>query len=259
MLVHGLLLEPGQFAAGWLTGGNRRRFEAMATGGGPPMGIVASVSGEPVGWGACGPRSRYVAAEGGRTGLLRDRDRDENEAVWVLPYLFVGHGFRGQGVTYVSHPCGGRARSTRRCPGAIEGWPLAGSARRATDAFLGREKALEDLGFRCVGAEPVAHDEPNHVGGGVVPAVDSMAQQDGCPDPESTYSGRPDRPSSQVQVAEAGGLQGGDVPLAGVLLGVDVPGHGQPAADFVDGSEPVLVAPRVEAVEKERGVLDAVA
>ena len=67
------------------------------------------------------------------------------------------------------------------------------------------------------------------------------------------------RPSSQVQVAEAGGLQGGDVPLAGVLLGVDVPGHGQPAADFFDGSEPVLVAPRVEAVEKERGVLDAVA
>ena len=64
---------------------------------------------------------------------------------------------------------------------------------------------------------------------------------------------------SQVQVAEAGGLQGGDVPLAGVLLGVDVPGHGQPAADFFDGSEPVLVAPRVEAVEKVRGVLDAVA
>ena len=58
------------------------------------------------------------------------------------------------------------------------------------------------------------------------------------------------RPGSQVQVAEAGGLQGGDVPLAGVLLGVDVPGHGQPAAGFVDGSESLLVAPRVEALEK---------
>ena len=63
---------------------------------------------------------------------------------------------------------------------------------------------------------------------------------------------------SQVQVAEAGGLQGGDVPLAGVLLGVDVPGHCQPAADLFDGSEPVLFAPGVEAIEKERGVRNAI-
>ena len=62
------------------------------------MGVVASVSGEPVGWCACGPRSRYVAAGGGRTGLLKDRDRDEDEAVWLLPCLFLGPGFRGQGL-----------------------------------------------------------------------------------------------------------------------------------------------------------------
>ena len=35
-------------------------------------------------------------------------------------------------------------------------------------------------------------------------------------------------------------------------------GHGQPAAEFFDGSEPVLVAPLVETLEKARGVLDAV-
>ncbi len=67
------------------------------------------------------------------------------------------------------------------------------------------------------------------------------------------------RPRSKVQVAEAGGLQGGDVPLAVVLLGIDVPRYGQPAAYFFNRLESVLVAPRVEAVEQERGVLDAVA
>jgi hypothetical protein len=49
-----------QFAVGWLNGGNRDRFETMVMAGGPPMGILASVAGEPVGWCACGPRSRYA-------------------------------------------------------------------------------------------------------------------------------------------------------------------------------------------------------
>ena len=69
------------------------------------------------GRGGLWPEVSDVAAEGGRTGLLRDRDRDENEAVWVLPYLFVGPGFSRAGGYRCSHPCGGRARSTRRCPG----------------------------------------------------------------------------------------------------------------------------------------------
>ena len=33
---------------------------------------------------------------------------------------------------------------------AIEGWPVAGSDRQSPDAFLGREKVFEDLGFSCV-------------------------------------------------------------------------------------------------------------
>jgi hypothetical protein len=33
---------------------------------------------------------------------------------------------------------------------AIEGWPLAGPDRRSPDAFLGREKVFEELGFSCV-------------------------------------------------------------------------------------------------------------
>ena len=39
-----------QFAAGWLNGGNQRRFGAMAAASSTPMGILASRAAEPVGW-----------------------------------------------------------------------------------------------------------------------------------------------------------------------------------------------------------------
>ena len=74
-----------QFALGWLTGGNRRRFEAMVSGIGHPMGILASMPGEPVGWCACGPRSRYAVVVRGRSSLLKGLERKEDEAVWLLP------------------------------------------------------------------------------------------------------------------------------------------------------------------------------
>jgi GNAT superfamily N-acetyltransferase len=125
----------GQFAAGWLTGRNRRRFEALATSGPVPMGILASMAGEPI---------------GGRRRIMRHRATDEDESVWLLACLFVRDGYRGQGVTYALV---GAAVELARREGAvaIEGWPSSGSARHAADAFLGREKVFEDLGFSCVG------------------------------------------------------------------------------------------------------------
>jgi len=145
----------GQFAAGWVTGGNRRRFETIAASGGTPMGILASMSGEPVGWAACGPRSRYAVADRGRSKLLRHRDRSEDEMVWLVPCLYIRQDHRAQGITYelvraaVELASGEGAR-------AIEGWPVTGSDRRSAEAFLGREKVFEDLGFHCV-TRPDAH------------------------------------------------------------------------------------------------------
>ncbi len=138
-----------QFAAGWLTGGNRTRFESMAAHGVEPMGILASVSGEPVGWSACGRRSRYTTSVEGRGKLLRDRDCDEDERVWFLPCLFVRHDYRGQGVTYaLVRAAADLARS--KGAQAIEGWPVSGSDKHSAEAFVGREKVFEAVGFRRV-------------------------------------------------------------------------------------------------------------
>ncbi len=142
-------LTRSQFAAGWLTGGNQRQFSAMAATSSTPMGILASQAGEPVGWCACGPRSRYVAATSPRNKIMQNRARDEDDIVWLLPCLFVRAGRRGQGVT---HALIRAAVELARSEGAsaIEAWPLAESERRLGDAFLGREQVFNELGFHCV-------------------------------------------------------------------------------------------------------------
>lgn len=142
-------LTRSQFAAGWLTGGNQRQFSAIAATSSTPMGILASQVAEPVGWCACGPRSRYVAATSPRNKIMQNRARDEDEIVWLLPCLFVRADRRGQGVT---HALIRAAVELARSEGAsaIEAWPLAESERRLGDAFLGREQVFNELGFHCV-------------------------------------------------------------------------------------------------------------
>ena len=138
-----------RFAAGWLGGGNRDRFVAMAEVSQTPMGVLALVAGQPVGWCACGPRSRYMAAIGGRSKLLLGRERAEDERVWLLACFFVGVEHRGQGVTHALM-CSAVDLARGEGAVAIEGWPLAASARRSADAFVGQERVYEALGFSCV-------------------------------------------------------------------------------------------------------------
>lgn len=141
-----------EFAAGWFGGGNRRRFEAMA-GGDSPMGVLASVAAAAVGWGACGPRSRYLGASPSRHPLLGDRPRTEDVTTWLLPCLFVHAGHRGRGV---SHALVKATVSVARQHGAaaLEAWPSSAEGPREADAFVGREQLFAELGFSCV-ARPV--------------------------------------------------------------------------------------------------------
>ena len=141
-----------QFAAGWFTGGNRRRFKSMATMSAQPMGILASIAGEPAGWCACGPRSRYVG--GGRSTVLTDRDATEDDVVWLLPCFFVTSAHRGTGLTSTLVQA---AIELARDHGAkaLEGWPYTGPDRRAADAFVGHRRLFDELGFDCT-ARPSA-------------------------------------------------------------------------------------------------------
>jgi GNAT superfamily N-acetyltransferase len=138
-----------QFAAGWLGGGNQRRFSAMAAQSAAPMGVLASVAGDPIGWCACGPRSRYTAATDPANPLMRQRSSAEDEAVWLLPCLLVDRGHRGQGIT------GALVRAAvelarHEGAAALEGWPLAASQGRSGDDFVGREQTFAKAGFSCV-------------------------------------------------------------------------------------------------------------
>lgn len=137
-----------QFALGWMTGGNRERFAAMAAGSPTPMGVLATAAGEPVGWCACGPRVRYAAALDTRSTPMPDRVVTEDEHVWLLPCLFVAVGHRGRGVTRTLVRA---AVDLARTGGAtaLESWPLAEAEDRPGEAFLGREQLFEDLGFRA--------------------------------------------------------------------------------------------------------------
>jgi GNAT superfamily N-acetyltransferase len=138
-----------QFAAGWLLGGNARRFAALADAGPVPMGVVASVAGKPVGWAACGPRSRYVAAIDPSYPLLAGREPAEDETVWLLPCLFVRADSRGRGLTSTLVEAAVRLARENGAP-AVEGWPLADSVGRSADAVVGRERVFTALGFRRV-------------------------------------------------------------------------------------------------------------
>jgi GNAT superfamily N-acetyltransferase len=140
-----------RFALGWLNGGNRRAFEALAEGSATPMGLLASVGGEAVGWCACGPRARYTSAIGGRSSLLTTRLRSEDDSVWLLACLFVDPGHRGEGLPAVLVRAAVEL-ARREGASAIEGWPS--TQPDPADAFLGREEVFAGLGFECV-ARPV--------------------------------------------------------------------------------------------------------
>ena len=137
-----------QLALGWFGGGNRRRFAAMAADP-VPMGVVAIVDDEPVGWAACGPRSRYLAAVDPTNPLTAVMQRSEDELAWLAPCLFVRPGYRGAGLTYALLRSAVEIAAEHAAV-AIEGWPVAGPDRRPGEEFVGREKVFTDLGFRAL-------------------------------------------------------------------------------------------------------------
>jgi GNAT superfamily N-acetyltransferase len=85
-----------------------------------------------------------------RSPVLKARDVAEDPRVWLVPCFFVRRDARRQGVT---HALLDAAVELARQHGAtaVEGFPLAGDARRtAADAYLGVEPLFAASGFHVV-------------------------------------------------------------------------------------------------------------
>jgi GNAT superfamily N-acetyltransferase len=137
------VLSSKESSAGW-SGGNRTRFAEMAKHS-PPLGLLAYRDGEPVGWCAAGPRSRYTRAL--RSPLLAGRATDEDESVWLVPCFYVRRDARRAGVTKALLEAA-TVLAQKHGAQAIEGFPHAGDARRSAGAaFVGVEPIFAACGF----------------------------------------------------------------------------------------------------------------
>jgi GNAT superfamily N-acetyltransferase len=138
------ILPAKQCQTGW-SGGNRLSFEELTKGEAEPVGLLAYQGDEPVGWIAVGPRARYERML--RTPTLAGHDPTEDRAVWFVTCFYVRRDARRSGVTRALLKAAvALARSHKAI--AIEGYPLAGDARRsAAEAFVGVEPLFASCGF----------------------------------------------------------------------------------------------------------------
>ncbi len=134
-----------EFAAGWGEP-NRARFLELVAREPAPVGLLAYRDGEPVGWCAAGPRSRYAKAA--RSPLYRDRDPAEDRDIWLVPCFFVHRSARRSGI--MSHLLAGAVRLAQAHGArAVEGFPLASNRRHPSgEAYVGVEGVFAACGFR---------------------------------------------------------------------------------------------------------------
>lgn len=109
---------------------------------GIPVGILAFLKGDPVGWCSVAPRETYEALE--RSRALR---RLDDEPVWSVVCFFVDRHVRRTGLTL------GLLRAAvayARSQGAtiIEGYPIEPTEKLYT--YMGSPSTFEEVGFRDV-------------------------------------------------------------------------------------------------------------
>lgn len=114
-------------------------------------GLVAYLAGEPVGWCAVEPRSRY-------DGLVRvfkvpwqGRAEDKaDDSVWAVTCLFTRAGFRRRGVSRsLARAAVGFARD--RGARAVEGYPMITTGAIAEELHVGTVDTFAAAGLREVG------------------------------------------------------------------------------------------------------------
>ena len=107
-----------------------------------PLGALAYLNSEPVGWCSLAPRESYGALE-----RFRALPRLDDRPVWSVVCFFVDRRFRGQGVTLGLLKA---AVQYARSQGAkvIEGYPVQPGPRLYT--YMGAPSAFLKAGFRDV-------------------------------------------------------------------------------------------------------------
>ena len=116
-------------------------LERLVTSG-TPVGILAYLGHEPVGWCSIAPRHTYAALE-----RFRALPRLDAEPVWAVACFFVDRRVRRRGTTHgllkaaVAYAAAAGAR-------IIEGYPVAPGARLYT--YMGSSPTFRAAGFRDV-------------------------------------------------------------------------------------------------------------
>lgn len=123
---------------------NRKLFVGLAETNNQPIGVLAYVDGEPVGWCAAGPRSRFVRAL--RVPSFKGREPSEDDSVWLVPCFNVRKESRRQGVSGALL-AGAVELARRNGAQAIEGFPFARGAKLSRESMVGLESVFESCGF----------------------------------------------------------------------------------------------------------------
>ena len=138
-----------QFARGWYGKGNQRRLETMAQTEPDPVGLIALLADNPIGWCACGPRARYTVGSDVRSKLAAERELAGAAVVWHVACFFVRPDQQG-GSVVVSMLREAISLARNRGASAIEGWPLPLGHRSPAQAHVGREGIFARLGFEKI-------------------------------------------------------------------------------------------------------------
>lgn len=123
---------------------NRQLFANLVDQSDAPAGLLAYRAGEPVGWCAAGPRSRYARAI--ETPSFKGRDPAEDDAVWLVPCFFVRREIRRGGIGRALLE-GAVALARDYNATAIEGFPFADGVKPSKESMVGVESLFAASGF----------------------------------------------------------------------------------------------------------------
>jgi GNAT superfamily N-acetyltransferase len=109
---------------------------------GMPIGVLAFLDGEPVGWCSIAPRETYAGLE-----RYRALPRLDDEPVWAVVCFFVDRRARRRGLT-LGLLCAAVDYARRRGAKIVEGYPVEPGARLY--AYMGSPSTFRKAGFRDV-------------------------------------------------------------------------------------------------------------